>query len=123
MIAWIVRNVISREKEVMLLLYKTIIRPHLEYCVQVWSPAAHHGSWSIIIDLEKIQKKFTRLINGIGLLPYSERLATLKLTTLAERRLRVDLIETYKINSGIVDYGQGQAPILYRVLFVEEKMH
>ena len=106
MIAWIVRNIISREEEVMLLLYKTIIRPHLEYCVQVWSPAAHHGSWSMIIDLEKIQKKFTRLINGIGLLPYSERLATLKLTTLAERRLRGDLIETYKISNGIVDYGK-----------------
>ena len=36
------------------------------------------------------------MINGIGLLPYSERLEILWLTTLAERRTRGDLIEVYK---------------------------
>ena len=34
---------------------------------------------------------FTRMIDGVGLLPYSERLETLKLTTLIERRARGDL--------------------------------
>ena len=105
MIAWIARNVISRDMQVMLLLYKTVIRPHLEYCVQVWSPTACCGSWPTIIQLENVQRKYTRLIDEVGLLPYSERLAKLKLTTLAERRLRGDLIETFKINNGVVDYG------------------
>ncbi|KAL5260219.1 hypothetical protein ACHWQZ_G010365 [Mnemiopsis leidyi] len=36
------------------------------------------------------------MIEGVGLLPYSERLQILQLTTLAERRSRGDLIEVYK---------------------------
>ena len=42
----------------------------------------------------------------MGTLTYSERLASLKLTTLAERRIRGDLIETFRILNGLVDYGQ-----------------
>ena len=52
-----------------------------------------------------MQRKFTRTINNIGTLPYSQRLKLLKLTTLAERRLRGDLIETFKIVNKHVDYG------------------
>ena len=36
------------------------------------------------------------MINGIGLLPYSERLEILELTTLADHRARGDLTEVYK---------------------------
>ena len=43
-----------------------------------------------------IIRRFTRMIDGVGLLPYSERLETLKLTTLIERRARGDLIEVFK---------------------------
>ena len=39
----------------------------------------------------------------MGLLPYSERLGNLKLTTLIERRLRGDLIEVFKAKSNISD--------------------
>ena len=77
----------------MLRVYKTIIRPHLEYCTQLWSPVAGHGNWSSIIELENVQRRFTRLINDIGTLSYSQRLENLNLTTLAERRIRGDLIE------------------------------
>ena len=52
------------------------------------------------------QREFTRLLNEIGALPYSERLRELRLTTLTERRIRGDLIETYKIVNGLVDYGE-----------------
>ena len=41
------------------------------------------------------------------MLPYSGRLAKIKLTTLGERRLRGDLIETLKIVNGLVEYGNG----------------
>ena len=61
---------------------------------------------SIILELEKVQRKFTRLINDIGTLTYGERLKSLTLTTLAERRVRGDLIEAFKIIRGFVDYGQ-----------------
>ncbi|KAL5255199.1 hypothetical protein ACHWQZ_G014588 [Mnemiopsis leidyi] len=41
------------------------------------------------------------MIEGVGLLPYSERLQVLELTTLAERRSRGDLIEVYKASHGL----------------------
>ena len=92
MIAWITRNMISRDRSVMLHVYKTIIRPYLENCVQVWSPTAQQGNWGVIMEIEGVQRSFTRMINGIGMLPYSRRLEDLKLTTLAESRVRGDLI-------------------------------
>ena len=90
----------------MIAIYKALIRPHLEYCVQLWNPVAEHGNWSLILELEGVQRRFTRLIDHeVGTLPYSERLDILKLTTLAERRIRGDLIETFKAINGISCYG------------------
>ena len=106
MIAWVARNFITREKSVMINIYKALIRPHLEYCVQIWSPAAQHGNWGLILEIEQVQRRFTRMIDGIGTLPYSQRLEALNLTTLAERRIRGDIIETFKIVNNLVDYGQ-----------------
>ena len=65
----------------------------------------------LIMELEKVQRDFTRLIDGLGLLTYEERLQKLQLTTLLERRMRGDIIETYKILSGKTNYGD----TLYRV--------
>ncbi len=106
MMAWITRNIVNKERNVMLNIFKTLVRPKLEYCVQIWNPVARHGNWSIIVELESVQRRFTRMINEIGTLPYSERLLALGLTTLAERRIRGDLIETFKVINGIVDYGK-----------------
>ena len=105
MIAWISRNIICKSKDVMVLIYRSLIRPHLEYCVQAWSPTPRFGNWGLILNIEKVQRKFTRLINDIGTLPYGARLQSEKLTTLAERRIRGDLIEVFKIVRGIVNYG------------------
>ena len=105
MISWIVRNLVLRERNVMLSVYKMLIRPHLEYCVQLWNPVPEHGSWSLILELEGVQRRFTRLIDEIGTLPYSERLASLNLTTLAERRIRGDLIEVFKALNGFSSLG------------------
>ena len=90
----------------MLKIYKSMIRPHLEYCVQLWSPLPAHGNWGLILSIENIQRKFTRLIDNIGLLPYKTRLEKLGLTTLLERRSRGDLIETFKIVNGLANYGK-----------------
>ena len=83
-----------------------MIRPNLEYCVQLWSPLPAHGNWKLILAIEAVQRKFTRLIDNVGLLPYKTRLHELGLTTLLERRARGDLIETFKIVNGISDYGE-----------------
>ena len=42
-IRWIVRNFISRETNVILEIYKTLIRPHIEYCTQAWATVSRHG--------------------------------------------------------------------------------
>ena len=65
-----------------------------------------HGNWGTIYEIEKVQRKFTNLIDDIGTLSYGTRLAELDLTTLAERRIRGDLIETFKIVNNLVNYGQ-----------------
>ena len=46
------------------------------------------------------------MIDGIGTMSYENRLKKLGLTTLLERRARGDLIETFRIVSGIAKYGQ-----------------
>ena len=51
---WITRNIISREPEVMLKAYKSVVRPHLEYCCQAWSPNSRHGNWKIIMEIESV---------------------------------------------------------------------
>ena len=104
-IAWVTRSVISRSPKVMINIYKSLIRPHLEYCVQLWSPSPVHGNWGTIMEIEHVQRRFTRLIDGEGLRTYEDRLRNLKLTTLVERRARGDLIEMYKIVSGKCRYG------------------
>ena len=80
-------------------LYPVLVRPHLEYCVQVWSPYAQ----SDINLLEGVQRRATRMVPELKDLPYEERLKELELTTLKERRVRGDMIETYKIITGKED--------------------
>ena len=73
-------------------LYTTFVRPHLEYAQAVWSP---HLTKHINI-LENVQKRATKLVDGLGLLDYKERLRIIGLPTLAYRRMRGDMIEVYK---------------------------
>ena len=58
------------------------------------------------MELESVQREFTRLIDGVGLMTYKERLEKLQLTTLIERRARGDLIEVFKIFRGLCMYGK-----------------
>ena len=57
------------------------------------------------MSLESCQRRFTKRIEGLVALSYNKRLSELGLTTLLERRARGDLIETYKILNGFVNYG------------------
>ena len=78
-------------------LYKTLVRPILDYGAAVWSP---HQKGDIV-KLEKVQRRATKMISEIRNLPYTERLKKCKLMSLESRRRRYDLIETFKIMKDI----------------------
>ena len=73
-------------------LFCSIVRPHLEYAQCVWSP---HLLKHIDL-LEKVQERATKLVDGLQHGEYEDRLSKLKITTLAFRRLRGDVIEMFK---------------------------
>ena len=90
------RNITYKDKSLIVPLYKAIVRPHLEYCIQARSPYLRKD----IDMLEKIQRRATKLIPGLRDLRYEERLKECGLTTLETRRLRGDQIEVFKILNG-----------------------
>ena len=98
------RNVISKDKITFTKLYKTYVRPHLEYAIQAWNP------WNAtdIEMLERVQRQATRQIPGIGKMEYEDCLKTLGLTTLQDRRKRGDLIEVHKMLNGITNVQKDQ---------------
>jgi hypothetical protein len=73
-------------------LYTAFVRPHLEYASQVWSPSKK----KTIKQIEKIQRRATKLVPSLKDLDYHSRLSMLNLTTLEVRRKRGDLIQFYK---------------------------
>ena len=54
-------------------------------------------------NLEKVQKRFTKMIPDVADLKYPERLKRLKLPTLVYRRTRGDMIEMFKLITGKYD--------------------
>lgn len=91
------RNFSNLAKEVFLPLYKTLIRPILEYCAIIWNPH-QRGK---INEIEKVQRRATKLVKDISHLSYPERLKHLKLDSLLFRRRRNDMIQVFKIFSQI----------------------
>ena len=93
------RNFINRDKYFILSLYKSLVRPHLDYCSQAWRPYLQKD----INLIENVQKRALKCIRGFEHLTYEEQLRKAKLTTLECRRLRGDLIETFKLVHGLVN--------------------
>ena len=82
------RNITYKGKKLIIPLYKAIVRPHLEYCIQAWRPYRKKD----IDTLERIQRRATKMIPELRDLSYEERLKECGLTTLETRRLRGDQI-------------------------------
>ena len=94
------------------IIYTTYIRPHLEYCIQAW--ATYYAK--DILLLEKVQRRATKLVWGLKDVSYEERLERLKIVSLEERRLRGDLIQTFKLLTG-------KENVDYEILFNHSTTH
>ena len=83
----------ERSKNNLVPLYKSLVRPHLEYCVQAWRPYLQQD----INNIEGVQRRMTKMMREVEEEEYEQRMKTTKLMSLEMRRLRSDLIEVYKI--------------------------
>ena len=75
------------------LIYKALVRPHLEYCNVVWGPFGKIDQQR----LERVQRRATKLVKELRSKPYEERLRILNLPTLYYRRRRGDMITVYQL--------------------------
>ena len=91
------RTIKYKSPTVLINLYKSLVRPHLDYCSMVWSP--HYNKDKLL--LERVQHRFTRLFTHLRRLPYEHRLSHLELWSLEERRNRAELIEVFEMVTGL----------------------
>ena len=89
----IMRTFVNKTPSILIPIFKSLIRPVLEYGNVVWHPYLRKN----INEIEKVQRNFTKNIIGMKNLDYESRLRTLKLPSLEYRRIRGDMIEVYKI--------------------------
>ena len=98
MMGWVLRTFKTRDPDPMIVLFRAVVLPHLEYCCQVWSPVTLGG----IRKLESVQRASTARLSGLQDLNYWERLERLQLYSLERRRERYLAIYTWKMISGLV---------------------
>jgi hypothetical protein len=108
MLGIINRNFKDLDKISFILLYKSLVRSHLEFAHSVWSPYKK----GLIYDIEKVQKRATKMVHGCKGMNYMERLQFLNLPTLKFRRIRGDMVEVFKMTHNL--YDQCTVPTLTR---------
>mgnify|MGYP003529753736 FL=1 len=91
------RTIKCKSQNIITKLYKALVRPKLEYCVQAWRPYLKTN----IENMEKVQHRATKMIEECKTFKYEDRLVQTGLTTLEERRTRGDLIEVFKMIKGL----------------------
>jgi len=77
----------------MVMFFVTHIRPILDYCSSVWN-SGYVGDARL---LESVQRRWTKQVDGLGVLDYATRLRSLNLFSVQGRLLRADLIKYWKM--------------------------
>ena len=93
--AWIMRTFKARDKLTMMTLYKSLVRPILEYASVLWNPTAKGD----IQRIEEIQRSYIRKIRGVSR-NYHEALRELNLYSLQRRRERYSILQVWKMIEG-----------------------
>ena len=97
MCGWIFNTFYTRDRKTMLTLFKSLVRPRLEFCCEVWCPHLIKH----INCIEQVQRFFTNRISGLKHLNYWERLENLKLMSLQRRREKLIILHVWKIKNDI----------------------
>jgi len=87
------RNISNKTAEGMVILYKTLVRSILDYSISVWKPYTKKDKEK----LEKVQRKYTKMIIGCKGKTYEQRLNKLRLTSVDHRHYRADMIQVFKV--------------------------
>ena len=98
MAGYVLRTFMIRKPEPMMMLFKSLILPHIEYCCIIWNPYLQKE----INMLEQIQRSYTSKLEGLNNLNYYERLKELKIYSLERRRDRYIILYIFKIINNIV---------------------
>ena len=85
-----------KKRELIMPLYKTIVKPHLEYCIQAWRPYPKKD----IDMLKRVPRRAIKMKQKLRNISYEMCLKECGLTTLETRRLRGNQIEVFKILNG-----------------------
>ena len=88
----------TRDAKTISTLYKSLVRPHLEYGNIIWG-SNYVGDMR---SIEKVQRRATKQIENLRDEPYENQLKTLNLHSLLYRRRRGDMIQIYKVINGLV---------------------
>ena len=92
------RSFRTKDTNFHLLLYRSFVRPLLEFSSVVWSPHTINLSTAI----ENVQRKFTKYLPNLFNVSYPDRLSRCGLVSLGRRRLLTDLLFIYKVCVGLV---------------------
>ena len=104
-------------KDILLQIYKTLVRPHLEHGNVIWHPIFKRQS----VAIEKVQRRATNLLKETKNLSYDARLKMLDLPTLKYRRFRGDMIQVYKIINNVDNINFDTFFVLFFVFFCKPK--
>ena len=98
--AWILRLFTKRDATTMKTLWVSKLRPLVDYCSPVWSP--HPKNFGQIDHLESVLRSFSKNVEGLQDMRYSERLSELGLHSVQRRHERYKIIYLYKIKENFV---------------------
>ena len=87
------RTFVELDLRTLPLIYKSMVRPHLEYGNVIWRP--HYKG--VQQGIEKVQRRATKLIPTIQHLPYNQRLRIMNLPSLQYRRRRGVMLQVFKL--------------------------